>query len=74
MPSLWLVRGGVVLCPNKKIQIENFQTLELIHISCVMLYEPKSSNNKDKEGDNLSDNFITNLKGLTTNIEIFLVF
>ena len=38
-----------------------------------MLYEPTSSYNKEKEGENPSYNRLLNLKILTTNMEKFLV-
>ena len=37
-----------------------------------MLYEPTSSDNKDKEKDNIGVNRPINLKILKTNMEIFL--
>ena len=37
----------------------------------VLLCEPISSDNEQKEGDNLSGNHLVNLKKLTTNVEKF---
>ena len=46
-----------------------FQTYRSINLAYDMLYEPTSSDNEEKEGDNLSGNHLINLKILTTNIK-----
>ena len=51
-----------------------FQTYRSINLAYDMLYEPISSDNEEKEGDNLSGNHLINQNKLTTNIEIVLVF
>ena len=56
----------------------NFYTTLIIgtyrgtYLAYAMLFEPTSSDNDKKEGDNLSGNWLVNIQNLTTNIEKFL--
>ena len=46
-----------------------FQTYRGTNLANDMLCKPRSSDNKQKEGDNISGDRLINIKKLTTNIE-----
>ena len=50
-----------------------FQTYRGTNLDYDMLCDPTSSDNEEKEGDNLSSNHLMNQKRFTTNIEKVLV-
>ena len=51
-----------------------FKTYRGTNLDYYMLCEPTSSDNEEKEGDNISSNRPVNLIVLTTNIEKILVY
>ena len=73
--SWWLGGGGVK--PVGYYSDNNFGTTSIIgdykgrNLDCVMLCEPISSYNEEKEGNKITCNHHFNLKSLTRNIDIF---
>ena len=54
--------GGEGVKPKQDDSDWKFQTCRGTNLAYDMLYEPKSSDNKEKEGDNSSGNRLINLK------------
>ena len=68
--SWWL---GARIMPKQDGPEWKFQTYKGNKLVYDMLCEPISSDNKNKEEDDISSNHLINLKILTTNKYIFLV-
>ena len=61
--------GEGLIIPKQDYTEWKFQTYRGTKLAYDMLCKPISSDNKEKEGDNLSGNRLINLKILTTNID-----
>ena len=61
------------IIPKKDDQEWKFKTHRVTNLAYDMLCDHTGSDNKEKEGDNLTSNSLINIKILTTNIENVLV-